>query len=174
MWFELSAHGNPASWTSSEHQLRIRSRMCRHGHINIFEDVARSDAENPFIGFDQVVSLASAMLATKMIGEAESGSELLGFDRKRVRYVFHSCRFHGAIDLRRLAVVGLTDCRYPLTFPGLESGVFFVKAKENVRAKCDAGQFSIFGAMRKNLRRHSDGFRRVKHFIQTHGDGAFA
>jgi hypothetical protein len=69
-----------------------------HRDVDVLEDLTGSDAENTIGGFDQVVAFATAMLATKMIGEAESGIELLGFDEKTgaVRLPFHW--FHGALS----------------------------------------------------------------------------
>lgn len=53
---------------------------CGHLNIDVLEDMARGDAENAFVGFDEVVTFSSAMLAAEVIGEAERGSELLGLD----------------------------------------------------------------------------------------------
>src|SRR5579864_6155241 len=70
------------------------------GHLDVddLEDLTGSDAEDAIAGLDQVVASATAMLATKMIGEAESGIELLGFDEKTgaVRLPFHW--FHGSLS----------------------------------------------------------------------------
>ena len=65
-----------------------------HGDVNIFEDVARSDAEHTLVRLDQIVSLAPAMLASEVIDEAESGGELFGFyqETSAVRLPFG--RFH--------------------------------------------------------------------------------
>lgn len=78
-------------------QLCVRNRLCGYGYIDVFEDVTRSDAENPLIGFDEVVSLASAMLAAEMIGEAKSGSKLLGFDEETSTVCIPFLRFHDAL-----------------------------------------------------------------------------
>ena len=52
----------------------------RHLYIDVFKDVPRSDAENALARFDQIITFASAMLPAEVIGETESGSELLGLD----------------------------------------------------------------------------------------------
>ena len=54
--------------------------FCGHLNIDVFEDVARGNAEDAFVRFDEVITFASAMLAAEVIGEAERGSELLGLD----------------------------------------------------------------------------------------------
>jgi len=51
-----------------------------HGDVDVLEDAARGDAEDTVGGFDEVVALASAMLAAEMVDEAETGTELFGFD----------------------------------------------------------------------------------------------
>lgn len=69
-----------------------------HLDVDVLEDLTGSDAENAIGGLDQVVAFATAMLASEMIGEAESGIKLLGFDEKTgaVRLPFHW--FHGALS----------------------------------------------------------------------------
>jgi hypothetical protein len=42
-----------------------------HRDVNVFEDLARRDAENSLEGFHEVVTLAAAVLTTESIGEAE-------------------------------------------------------------------------------------------------------
>ena len=56
--------------------------VLQHGDIDILKDLARSDAENAVERFDQVVALAATVLASEMVGEAETGAELLGFDQE--------------------------------------------------------------------------------------------
>ena len=53
-----------------------------HGYVDVFEDAARGDAENAVGRFDEVVTFASAMLAAEVIDEAETGTELFGFDEE--------------------------------------------------------------------------------------------
>lgn len=53
-----------------------------HGDVDVFENLTGSNAENSIAGFDEVVPFSSAMLAAKVIGEAEAGVELLGFYQK--------------------------------------------------------------------------------------------
>lgn len=57
-------------------------RFVTQGHrdIDVLKDAARGDAENTVGGFDEVVALASAMLAAEVVDEAEAGAELFGFD----------------------------------------------------------------------------------------------
>lgn len=68
----------------------------RHGDVDVFENLARSDAENAFGGFDQVVALAAAVLTPEVIGEAEGVLEFLGFHQEAgtIGLPFH--RSHGA------------------------------------------------------------------------------
>ena len=47
------------------------SRETAHGHVDVFEDLARSDAENSLERFNEVVPLAAAVLTAESIGEAE-------------------------------------------------------------------------------------------------------
>ena len=54
----------------------------KHGDVDVLENLARSDAENAVEGFDQVVALAATVLASKMVGEAETRAELLGLDEE--------------------------------------------------------------------------------------------
>ena len=73
----------------------IRSQP--HGNVNVFEDSARSDAEDPITGFHQIVALTAGVLPSKMVGEGEIGIELFSFDKesRAVRFPFN--RFHGAL-----------------------------------------------------------------------------
>lgn len=68
----------------------------RHGDVDVLEDLAGSDAENAVEGLDEVVALAATMLASEMIGEAERGAELLGFDEEASAIRFPFDGFHGA------------------------------------------------------------------------------
>lgn len=43
-----------------------------HGDIDVLEDSSRGDAEHAVRGFDEVVALVSAMLATEVVDEAEN------------------------------------------------------------------------------------------------------
>ncbi len=69
----------------------------RHLDIDVFENMARGDAENALIGFDEIITLASAMLTSEMIGEAEGGGELLGFDKETSSIRLPFRRFHDAL-----------------------------------------------------------------------------
>jgi hypothetical protein len=53
-----------------------------HGHVDVFEDAARGDAEYAVGGFDEVVAFATAMLAAEMVDEGEVGAELFGLDQE--------------------------------------------------------------------------------------------
>jgi len=48
--------------------------------VNILKNLARGDADDPIGRFDQVIALASGVLPSEWIHEAEAGSELFGFD----------------------------------------------------------------------------------------------
>ncbi len=67
-----------------------------HRNVDVFEDVARGDAEHSLIGLDQIVTLASAMLASELVGEAESGSELFCLDEETGAVCLPFLRFHAA------------------------------------------------------------------------------
>jgi len=54
----------------------------RHGDVDVLEDAARCDAEHAVGGFDEVIAFAPAVLAAKVIDEAERGAELFGFDQE--------------------------------------------------------------------------------------------
>ena len=75
----------------------------RHGNVNVFEDLARGDAEDTIGGLDQIVAFATAVLAAEVIGEAEAGTELLSLDQKTgaIGLPFHY--FHVVIRWLRLS-----------------------------------------------------------------------
>jgi len=50
----------------------IRALRLGHGDVDVFEDATRGDADYAVGRFDQVVTLATAMLAAQMIDETES------------------------------------------------------------------------------------------------------
>ena len=52
------------------------------GDVNVFEDLARGDAENAVGGFDEIVALAAGVLPAERVGEGEAGGELFGFDEE--------------------------------------------------------------------------------------------
>lgn len=43
-----------------------------HRDVNVFENLFGSDAQDAIAGFDEVITFASAMLAAKVIDEAEA------------------------------------------------------------------------------------------------------
>lgn len=51
-----------------------------HGDVDVFKDLARGDADDAVGGFDEVVALASGVLAAERVDKAEAGVELFGFD----------------------------------------------------------------------------------------------
>ena len=53
-----------------------------HHDVDVFEDLARGDAQHTVAGFDEVVASASAMLASEMVGEAEARVELFGSNQE--------------------------------------------------------------------------------------------
>ena len=73
-----------------------RSVGFHHGDVDIFKNLARSDAENALAGFDEIVSFASAVRAAERVGETEGGVELFGFDQKTCAVRLPLDRFHGA------------------------------------------------------------------------------
>ena len=73
-----------------------------HGDVDVFEYLARSDAENSLEGFDEVVPLTAAVLATERIGEAEIGVELFGFDQKSSAVCLPFIFCHGAVPATAL------------------------------------------------------------------------
>jgi hypothetical protein len=56
--------------------------MQGHGDVNVLKDVARGDGDYAVGRFNEVVAFAAAMLAAKVIDEAESRTELLGIDQE--------------------------------------------------------------------------------------------
>jgi hypothetical protein len=60
------------------------ARFVLHGHrnVNVLEDAARGDAEHTIGRFDEVIALASAMLAAEMVDEGETGAELFSLYQK--------------------------------------------------------------------------------------------
>jgi hypothetical protein len=56
--------------------------LLRHENVNVLEDAARGDAHYAIGGFHEVIAFATAMLAAQMIGEAETGIELLRVDQE--------------------------------------------------------------------------------------------
>lgn len=53
-----------------------------HDHVNVFEDLAWSDATAAVRGFDQVVTGLATVFATEGIDEGEGLGELFGFDQE--------------------------------------------------------------------------------------------
>lgn len=53
-----------------------------HGDVDVFENLAGSNAENSIAGFDEIIPFSSAVLSAEVIGKAEAGIELLGFYQK--------------------------------------------------------------------------------------------
>lgn len=78
----------PPSFRLGQSFLRLRSLnrlgsfAGEQGDVDIFEDLARSDAKNTIGGLDQIVALASGVLTAKDVGEGEAGGELFCFDQK--------------------------------------------------------------------------------------------
>ena len=70
-------------WLARRCFIGISAGLVRgHQDIDVFEDTARSDAEDAVEGFDEVVAFAAGMLAAEMVDEGETGSELFGFYEK--------------------------------------------------------------------------------------------
>src|SRR5271169_2086605 len=82
------------------------------GNVNILKNLARSDADDSIGRLDQVIALASGVLPSEGIDEAEAGTELLGFDQEAcaVRLPFHW--FHGALTRAQFS-----RCSVIATFP---------------------------------------------------------
>ena len=77
----------------------LADRRCvgfHHGDVDVFENLARCDAENALAGFDEIVSLAAAVRAAESVAEAEGGVELLGFDQEACAVCLPLDRFHDA------------------------------------------------------------------------------
>ena len=53
-----------------------------HWDVNVLEDLATGDADDAVGGLDEVVPFASAVLAAELVGETESGTELLGLNQE--------------------------------------------------------------------------------------------
>lgn len=104
-----------------------------HRYVNVLKDLARSNAEDSFGRFDQIIALVPAMLATEMIGEAESVVEFPGFDQEAGAISLPFQRFHGAVPVRHCQLRYRVAANPNLQGPG--QAAFFVRAKENVRRK---------------------------------------
>ena len=61
----------------------------RHWNVNVFENLSRGDADHPIGGLDQIVALASMMLASERSMKLRGELSFLALTRNRVRYVFH-------------------------------------------------------------------------------------
>lgn len=72
--------------------------MLRDGDVDVFENLPRSDTKHA-IGFDEVVALASGVLAAERIDEGEVGAELFGLDQEASAIGFPFDRFHWRADL---------------------------------------------------------------------------
>jgi hypothetical protein len=74
-----------------------------HYHVNVFEDVARGDAEDAVKRFDEVVAFASGVLAAERVGKAEIATELFCLNEKSGAIGLPLDGFHGLIfpDHRR-------------------------------------------------------------------------
>jgi hypothetical protein len=105
-----------ASWEIRQGNCASVQGLCgdaAHRHVNVFEDLARSDAENSLEGFHEVVPLTAAVLATERIGEAEIGVELFGFDQKSSAVCLPFIFSHGAISgygVLLLTMSSAADC----------------------------------------------------------------
>ena len=51
--------------------LRRAGSEC-HGNVNVFENLARGDAQDSVARLDQIVAFSSAMLTAEVIGETEA------------------------------------------------------------------------------------------------------
>ena len=104
------------------------------GYVDVLEYLARSDAQNAFGGFDQVVALASGVKSSEIVGEGEAGGELFGFDKEAGAvgdpWV---CSFHE----------GQSRLSSRFSFSGSGDRVFVGGARVNVRGKED-GVNSVF------------------------------
>ena len=83
--------GSAATWVLVAHGSGVG-----HVDVDILKNLARGDAENALIRFDEIVSLAAAVRAAERVRETEGGVELLGFDQKTCAVCLPLDRFHGA------------------------------------------------------------------------------
>lgn len=74
--FHRRAH-RPVFRQSVLHQPLFRKQTLERRHL---QNLSRSDADDPIGGLDQIVTLASAMLASKRISEGEAVVKFFGFD----------------------------------------------------------------------------------------------
>lgn len=111
--------------------------------VNVFKDLARSDAENAIEGFDQIVPATSTVLAPEVVGEAERCGELFCFDEEpgAVRLPFRG--FH--VGITCCFFVAETTASLPVlcVVRDLEPAAFLCEAKVTVRVNC-AGVNSVF------------------------------
>jgi len=73
-----------------------------HGDVDVFEYLARSDAENSLERLNEVVAFSAAVLTTERIGEAEIGIELFGFYEKSSAVCLPFIFCHGAVPATAL------------------------------------------------------------------------
>jgi len=119
---------------------RIRIPGCRirllrfsgHRDIDVFKNLARSNAEDSVGRFDKVVTLAAAVLAAEMVFEAESGAELFGFHQEASAVGCPFGRFHGA--LTRGVITAVEGCSQA-AFPVGATRISLREARVNVRGK---------------------------------------
>jgi len=69
-----------------------------HEDVDVFENLTRSDAEDSVAGFDEIVALASAVLAAEVVGEAEAGIKLFCFYQETRAVGFPLNGFHRGGD----------------------------------------------------------------------------
>jgi hypothetical protein len=121
-----------------------------HGNVDVFEDLARSDAEDAVEGLDEVVTFAPTMLTSQMIGKAEGRTELLGFDQEACAIRLPFLNFHGAVPKKQFPYLLLNEscCLGPCGTEQQRN--FWCEGEGECTSEWRAGQFSIFGAIEEN------------------------
>ncbi len=72
--------------------------MRGEGDVDILEDFLWRDTQKAIAPLDEVVTAASRMLTSKLVGERQAASELLCFDKEASAigdpwvHCFHACR----------------------------------------------------------------------------------
>ena len=119
-----------------------------HGHVNIFEDAARSDAEDAVRGLDEIVAFASAVLAAEMVDEGKSGGDLFRLNQKAGPVGFPLFQFH--LKLPRYGHRAESFQRIPVRLFSLNGVNIFCESESECTSEMSDGQFSIFGASEEN------------------------
>ena len=129
-----------------------------HADVNVFEDLARGDAQNAIGRFHEVIALTAGVLATERVREAETETELFSFDEKSGAIGFPLGGLHGFVlfeflnlqlqrTTRRPMLAGWPCLLRLICFSGSGLLFSFCEGEGDSTREWARGQFSIFGAI---------------------------